>query len=868
MSAKDHRPPRAAAWLLKHLLPEHIGPEGLGDYEELYRFKYVQQGRFRANVWFWAQLGVSLPAYFYEILTWSYAMFHNYFKVGARHLIRQKGYAFLNLSGLAVGMACCILIAAWVQDELSYDRHHEHADRIYRITYAEEIGGAYDHYALSPFIAAEVFHSELPEVQAYTRLWKRTGLVRYQGKKFDVDGIFYADPGFFRIFTHDFLQGDKATALTDPGSVVLTEDTAARIFGNEIPMGKTINLNADGDLKVTGVVRNPRPQSHMTFNYLISMSTVRERGAGLLNNWLLIAGWSYVLLSETADPVDTETKMAGIVNRHAGEAARKYGQKLHYFLQRVPDIHLHSRLGDEIQAQGDIRYVAVFSLIAIFILFIACINFMNLSTARSIKRAREVGMRKVFGAWRSHLASQFLAESVAFSLLGILGAWVLVWLLLPEFNRLTGKVMDLGSMFNGSMGLLILALIVFSGLIAGSYPAFILSSYAPMEVLHARLSRSSHRSTLRGVLVTLQFSISVALIMGTLIVLTQVQYMKNRRLGFNKEQILVVRIRGEGVREQFEAFHSRLRQNPGVLEASFSNGIPGRVENVLTVFKQGRPESDSHTFDVIRADYDFIKTYDIEMAAGRDFSREFASDRNGAFLINETAVARLDLGGEVLGKKIGFSQERMAPIVGVLKDFHYRSLKEPIGPLAVSLRASANYFLSIKLSTDHLEDTVARIKKIWEEFEKERSFLYYFVDDAFDALYHTEERLGRIITLFAVLAIFIACLGLFGLASYTAEQSTKEIGIRRVLGASVGSISARLLRSFLKWVLFANFIAWPLTYFGMQQFWLSQFSFKVPFRVTVFMIAGVGSLLIALLTVSYQSVKASLSNPADTLRVE
>ncbi len=795
-------------------------------------------------------------------------MIRNYIKIAFRHFKKQKGYSFINIAGLAVGMACCILILLWVNDELSFDRYHENADRIYRITYAEEIGGAYDHYALPPFVAAPTFAAELPEIMAYTRLWQRSGLITYENKKFDERGIFYVDPDFFKIFSHEFIDGDPETALDAPGSIVLTEDTAQKIFINENPLGKTVNLNADGDLKVTGIVKNVPRNSHFRFNYLVSMNTIQGRRAEFLDAWFVIQGWSYIMLDERADAEAVEKKLAPIVEKHAGEEARKYGQKMFYFLQRLTDIHLKSRLNGEIEGNGDIRYVYVFSIVAAFILLIACINFMNLSTARSANRGMEVGMRKVFGAHKKRLISQFITESVGLSFCGLLLALVIVELSLPVFNNLTGKDINEASVFNWVVGLGLIGLVAFTGLAAGSYPAFYLSSFQPIDTLRKKMQSGTRGGILRSSLVILQFTISVILIIATFIVIVQLRFMKNQKLGFKKEQVLAVRIKGDALRQQYDAFKNELKKNASILEAAYSNGIPGRTQTVLTIFLEGMPESVTHTFDFIFADYDFVRTYEIEIAEGRDFSREFGSDKDGAFLINETAAAKLGWGEETLRKRIGYSDEVMRPIVGIVKDFHYRSLKEVIGPLAIFLMPEDHPFLSLKMNTRDISGALSFIEKTWRSFEKDRSFEYFFVDENFDALYHSEEQLSQIITFFACIAIFVASLGLFGLASYTAEQSTKEIGIRKVLGASVGSIVAILSKNFLKWVVVANAIAWPVAYFVMRNYWLSNFPFRVPISILTFIAAGVLSIVIALLTVSFQSLKAALANPAETLKYE
>lgn len=795
-------------------------------------------------------------------------MIKNYIKIAFRQFKKQKGYSFINIAGLAVGMACCILILLWVYDELSFDRYHENADRIYRITYVEEIGGAYDHLALPPFVAAPTFAAELPEIRAYTRLWQRSGLITYENKKFDERGIFYVDPDFFIIFSHEFIDGDPETALDAPGSIVLTEETAKKIFVNENPLGKTVNLNADGDLKVTGVVKNVPRNSHFRFSYLVSMNTIQGRRTEFLNDWFVILGWSYILLDERADAEAVEKKLAPIVEKHAGEEARKYGQKMSYFLQRLTDIHLKSHLSGEIEANGDILFVYVFSIVAVFILLIACINFMNLSTARSANRGMEVGMRKVFGAHKKRLISQFITESVGLSLCGLFLALVIVELLLPVFNNLTGKEINAASLLSFIVGIGLIGLVAFTGLVAGSYPAFYLSSFQPIDIIRKKMQSGTRGGVLRSSLVILQFTISVILIIATFIVIVQVRFMKNQKLGFKKEQVLAVRIKGDAIPQQYDAFKNELKKSAGILDASYSSGIPGRTGFVLTVFLEGMPESITHTFDFIFADYDFVKTYEIKIAEGRDFSREFGSDKDGAFLINETAAAKLGWGEETLAKRIGYSDEVMRPIVGIVKDFHYRSLKEVIGPLAIFLMPENYSFLSLKMNTGDISATLSFIEKTWKSFEKDRSFEYFFVDEYFDSLYHSEEQLSQIITFFAFIAVFVASLGLFGLASYTAEQSTREIGIRKVLGASVGSIVAALSKNFLKWVVVANAIAWPVAYFVMKNYWLANFPFRIPISILTFIMAGALSIVIALLTVSFQSLKAALTNPAETLKYE
>ncbi|MCJ7581615.1 MAG: ABC transporter permease [Candidatus Aminicenantes bacterium] len=795
-------------------------------------------------------------------------MFRNNLKIAFRIFKRHKGYSFINITGLAVGMACCILILLWINDEVSYDRYHENADQIIRLTYAEEIGGTYSHYAMSPFVAAPIFKDEIPEVEAYTRLISNSTLIKYGDKIFDEDNVYHADPDFFKIFSYEFIAGDPDSALLDPGSIVLTESSARKIFGTQDPMGETLNLSFPGDVKVTGIIRDVPENSHFHFNYLIPLGNLEKRVERYFTQWNTIIGWSYLLVQEGTDLAVVAQKLQAVAETHSGIEARKFGQTIEYYPQKITDIHLKSRFLAEIEPNGNILYVYVFSIIALFILVIACINFMNLSTARSANRGREVGLRKVFGAQRKRLVSQFITETIGLAVVGLGIALNLVWLLLPTFNNLTGKDMHINDLNNGAVWLGLLGLILVTGVVAGSYPAFYLSAFQPIQVLRGKLQKGSRRSSLRNGLVTFQFTISIMLIISTFIVLGQLNHMKNKALGFNKEQMLVVRLSRSSFEKSYEAFKNTLLKNPQIVSASYSDGLPGRVGRVLTVFQEGKAESESHNFDVITADYNFLKTYEIDLAEGRNFSKDFSTDSAGAFLLNETGAAKLGLGMEAIGTQIGFDSENLFPILGITKDFHYRSLKDVIGPLAIQLTTDFEPLLSLRISTENLTNTLASIEGIWNEFDKERAFNYFFVDENFDALYHSETRLSKIITVFALIAIFVACLGLFGLASFTVEQSTKEIGIRKVLGASINTLVFQLSWQFTKWVLVANIIAWPVTYLLMNNYWLVNFPFKIGLSIFIFLSAGLISLFIALLTVSFQSIKAALTNPADSLRNE
>jgi putative ABC transport system permease protein len=808
------------------------------------------------------------PPRFIPALVWSY------FKIAFRKLRRQKAYSFINIAGLAVGLSACLLILLWVKDELSYDRYHEKTGRIYRVAQSEEIGGVSERLAVAPFPSAPAFASEIPEVEAYARLLRGSPLAIAEGRKFDLTNVYFTDPGFFDIFTHVFLAGDRETALAAPGALVLTEDTARKLFGRTDVLGKTVNFNNSYDLAVTAVIRNVPVNSHFRFNGLVSLSTVADRPElrSIMEDWFRVNGWVYILLKDNTSPSAAEAKMAAVTLKHVGEVLRRSGQTLDFQLQPLADIHLKSHLMGEIGVNGDIRYVYVFSLIAAFILVIACINFMNLATARSAGRGREVGMRKVMGARRGNLILQFLGESVLLSVLASAAAVVLVSLVVPSFNRLAGKGIGQFSWLGGTSGLALAGLVLLTGVLGGSYPALFMSAFRPAAVLKGNIGRGLKRASFRSVLVVFQFSVSIILMAGMFIVLAQTRYMKTRDLGFDKSRVLVVSMRDAAARRNAEALAGDLKSNANIREATLTGGIPGRIRVSMVVSMDGRPEQESFSADVIWSDFDFVKTYGIPIVQGRDFSRSFASDSGGAFLINETAARRMGWGPDAVGRKIGFDTDDLREVVGIMKDFHYGSLKDPIGPLVVRLAPAAelaprSYFLSLKLREGDIPATLAFVKSKWAE-RSERGFEYFSADENFDALYRSEEQVGRIITAFAAMAIFVACLGLFGLASFAAEQRTKEIGVRKVLGASEAGLATLLSKEFLKWVLLANTIALPAAYVIVGRVWLANFAYRTSPGILVFVSVAGLSVLIALLTVSWQAVRAAVANPVDSLRYE
>ena len=798
----------------------------------------------------------------------------NYLKIALRKVRRQKAYSFINVAGLAVGLAACLLILLWVKDELSYDNFHEKADRIYRLAEFETIGGVSARLAVAPFVSAPTFAADIPEVETYARLLRAAPLAVVEGRRFDLSDIYYTDPGFFDIFSHILLAGDRETALDAPGSLVLTEETARKLFGRTDVVGETVNFNNETDLKVTAVTANVPANSHFRFNGLASIGTVAERPdiRPVLTEWFRITGWVYLLLKDRADPRAVEAKMESVVLKHAGDELRRSGSSMAFHLQPLADIHLRSRLEGEIAAVGDIRYVYVFSLIAAFILVLACVNFMNLSTARSAGRGKEVGLRKVMGARRGSLVLQFLGESVLLSVLASVIAVVLVALALPAFNRLADKAIGPASLLSAGSVLALAGLVLLTGLLGGSYPALFMSAFRPAAVLKGDVGRGLKRGFFRSALVVFQFSVSIVLMAGALIVLSQTRYMKTRDLGFDAGRVLVINMRDAAARRNAEALALDLESNPNIAEAAFTGGVPGRVVNSLVVTMEGRPERESFAAWNIWSDYDLVKAYGITIVHGRDFSRSFPSDAGGAFLVNETAARRMGWGADAVGRKIGFDTNDMREIVGVIKDFHFESLRNPIAPLVVRLSSAADLasqarFMSLKLRQGDIPATIEFVKAKWAQ-RSERGFDYFFAGEYFDSLYRVEDRIGRIITVFAAMAVFVACLGLFGLASFAAEQRTKEIGVRKVLGASEAGLAALLSGDFLKWVLLANVIALPAAYFLIGRYWLANFAYRTTPGVLVFALVASLSLVIAVVTVSWQAIRAAVANPVESLRYE
>jgi putative ABC transport system permease protein len=810
-------------------------------------------------------------------------MLRTYFKIAWRNLKRNVAFSAINLVGLSIGLATCLLISLFVLDELSYDRFHTHADRIHRVVLRGTLNGESIREANVMAPVASTLRATFPEVQATVRLFN-TGTPRltYGEKSFREDQLVYADSTLFRVFTLPLRKGDPQTALTRPNTVVLTTQTAQRYFGTDDPMGKVLTRdNGQTPLTVTGVMEAVPTNSHVHFDLVASLASLPEANN---TNWLQSNFFTYVLLPEGYDPRQLETKLRPVSETHlvpplekllglSRPELKRKGTDLGLYLQPLTAIHLHSDLKPETELEpgGDVRYVYLFGAIAGFMLLLACINFMNLSTAGASTRAKEVGVRKVLGSARGPLMGQFLSESALFTVLSLGVALGVVAVALPLFNALSGKTLSLQHLLTPSVLLGLVGFGALVSLLAGSYPAFYLSSFRPIAVLKG-LRIPSGRGNLRSGLVVFQFGVSISLIIGTTVVYRQLRYIQNIKLGYDKEQVLVLEGTGVLGRNE-EVLRQRLTQDSRVRSASVSNFLPNdRFNTGMIGMQPDRSDAQMIRMVYFGIDPHYLPTLGMNLVAGRNFSADFPSD-SSAVLVNETAVRHFGWTDNPLGHTLtnpalpqNGRAARTFRVVGVVKDFHYRSLHERIAPTVMVLNDNAGAIL-VKARTDDVAGLLTSLKQQWAAFKTGEPFRYSFLDESYAAMHRAEQRTSRILSLFAVLTVFVACLGLFGLATFTAEQRTKEIGVRKVLGASVPHLVALLSRDFLKPVLIAFVLASPVAWYALNR-WLEDFAYRIEIELWVFALAGVLAVAIALLTVSFQSVKAALMNPVKSLRSE
>lgn len=813
-------------------------------------------------------------------------MFKNYFKIAWRNLIKSKGYSSINIFGLAIGLASCLLISLYVLDELSYDHYNVNADRIYRINSDISMGGGSMHIAQTSDMMGELLKKDYPEVEEYTRIYSNEGpkLIKKNNEFINETRIAYVDSTFFKVFTLPAIFGNTDKALNEPNSVVITKSTAEKYFGTSNPLGKTVEIkngNSVIPFKVNAVIEDIPHNSHFNFNFMLSMKNANYQWGQLIshnfNTYLLLKqGTDYKVFEKNFETYKAKyvfpeaQKFIDMKNVEVWEAS---GNKLDYTLIPLKKIHLYSDYSPELSPSGNIKYIYIFSSVAAFILLLACINFMNLSTARSAHRAKEVGIRKVLGTERKTLVLQFLAESTLTACIALIIALALTFLVMPVFNTETGKSLTVASLFNMNLLPILFLLPFLVGLLAGSYPAFFLSRFKPITVLKGHVNSGFKKSSLRNGLVIFQFATSVILISATIIVYKQLHYIQTTELGYNKDQVLIIDDT-YALGNKIEAFKNEVLGMNGVSSGTISSFLP-----VSKSSRTGQTYSKEAVLDVNsgiqlqswKVDYDYLKTMGMDIVKGRGFSKDHATDST-AVIITET-TARLFGFDDPINKTIYAPSETdyfdaMVPlnIIGVVKDFHYESLVQDIGPLCLRLGSSRGT-VSFKISAVNTNSLLSQIENTWKSMAVELPFSYRFLDDSFNEMYQNEKRTGSLAITFALLAIIIACLGLFGLVTYMAEQRTKEIGIRKVLGASITHVVAMISKDFLVLVAISCVIAFPIAWYAMNH-WLMDYSYRIEIEWWIFLASGLAAFVIALLTVSFQAIKTATSNPIKSLRTE
>ncbi len=856
----NNRPPRIVKFFLK-LFISCEDKHRLNEFEDIFNYIDSTEGKYAAQKWYWKHTIKSIPGLIKTNILGETAMLKNYFTIAFRNIRKYKTYSAINILGLAAGIACSILILMWVFNEYDYDRFHSKGDRIYRVVQNVKFENVVQ-WGIVQGPLGPALKEATPEIEDYTRFRTTNWAIKYKDKSYNFWGA-YTDPQVFEVFDFPLLRGDKKTVLQNPHSIIITESMAESIFGNEDPIGKTINISDQYDLTVTGILGKIPDNSHIKFSFLSTMEFAKERG-NTVEQWNNSGFITYVLLREGANYDKASEK---VYNFLADKPTLEKGSTL--ILQPLFDIHFTSDIGFDLAETMNYQYIIIFSSAAIFILLIACINFMNLSTARASLRAREVGLRKVVGAKKSQLIKQFMSESVIITLIALVIAVCLAALFMPVFNTIAEKNFTYAFFTKPKLILSLFAIFITTGFLSGSYPALVLSSFQPIKILRSSSSGDNRGVRLRKFLVVFQYIITATLLIGTFVVYEQINFMQNMPLGFDKENIIYFTANYD-VMGSYDAFRNELMSNPSVLNVCRSTNIPIEgfsFSNAKWRWDGCDPENPT-LFRATFIDKDFIDTYGMKIKEGRTFSDKFPSD-SAAIVINETAAKIIGY-NEPVGMEFYYeNRDSLIPlnIIGVVEDYNYRSLHSQIEPLILIMTDNNTNLVSVKLAANKIPSTISFIKATYEKFGKISGPNFNFLDESLNTLYTSEKNIGNILQYFAVLAIFISCLGLIGLSSFMALRRTKEIGIRKVLGASTPIVSLLLLKEFLIYVVVANIIAGPIAYYLMND-WLQDFAYHTSIGFGIFLFTGIIALFFALITTSYQSIKAALANPIDSIKYE
>ncbi|WP_421829461.1 ABC transporter permease [Larkinella sp.] len=816
-------------------------------------------------------------------------MLTSYLKIAFRNLLRSKTFSAINILGLSVGMTCCLLLLLYIRSELSFDQHHQHAKQLYLMSSAVKSPGLNEEYPRLSGPMAAAIQSEFPEVEKVARLYvnimddKTLLQVQETGKPmksfYETQG-YQVDSTFFDLFSYEFTEGNSEKALFQPNSIVLSEEVAHKLFGNTPALNKTVRISGstgNGDnFRVSGVYRDESARSHIDARFFVPMyvgmigNYLRQPNLDYTNNNLFT---TYLRLRPDADAQQLEQKIPAFVEKYMRSELKRYGYDKRLFLIPVPELHLYSQIQAIVTPTNSTTYLYILASVAVFTLLIACINFMNLSTARSAKRAAEVGIRKVMGAERGSLIRQFLGESMILSLLGLVIALGLISLLLPAFNQLAGKSLQVSELLEPSIALSFVGLTLLTGLIAGSYPAFFLSMFNPAQVLKGKFVNSLSAVALRRGLVVFQFVVAIGLVLATFVIQEQMRFLRNQSLGFTQDQQIAIPLRSSESRGMYTAFRNEILRNNQVVSAAGTQYYPGIMNP--TDFGLYRPDQTVNEMQNVKnseVDFEYLQTMGFKLVAGRLFSRQFPGDTNNRLVVNESTLRKLQIPlRKAIGQKLNFNwhgQTYQYEVIGVLKDFHHENLHQPIEPYAFMLMTRPNFnYIIAHVNSDNMENVLGFLERTWKALRPDEPFEYSFLNEDFQKNYQAEVRTSRIVTYFTAISILISCLGLFGLAAFAAQQRTKEIGVRKVLGASISHIVLLLSTDFLKLVIIAILIASPMAWWAMNR-WLQNFAYKITIPWWIFVAAGVLALLIAFITVSFQSIKAALMNPVKSLRSE
>lgn len=806
-------------------------------------------------------------------------MFKNYLKSAYRNFIRNKFYTLINILGLSIGMATFVFILFYIRDEMGYDKHHVKYDRIHRIDSEFNINNKIDRFAIVPTPMGHAFKIEFPEVESFVRLFGAgNALIKYGTKEYYEEDFYFCDSTIFDIFTHEFILGSAENALTEPKTIVLTEKIAKKYFDDNNPMGEMLTTGSGNTYLVTGVIKDLPANTHLKYDALLSAMTVAEtQGVDNFNSLEPVRFWNigvitYILLNKNTDIQAIYDRFPDFYDKYMKDIGETFNATFQLMDTPLVETHFRSGLSAD-RPTGSKAYIYIFSAVAIFILLLAVINYMNMATARGSKRAREVGIRKVAGAYRFELIKQFLGESFLLAFIGMLIAVLLVYLLLPDFNTITDKTIEFSS--DPSIFIIILIVAIATGLLAGSYPAFYLSSFSPVTVMKGAVSQSGkNRGLLRKILVVIQFFIAIVMIIATIAVINQLHFLKNKDLGFNKDNVVVMQLQDSAFRSKVEPFMEELRQDPNIINVTNVTQLPGNISwiQVVNVEKEGQMVQSS--LILAQVDYDFIDAMEMEIIAGRSFDKNMSTDDTGAVIINETGARSLGWYEDPIGKKIDYGLDlegnvaRPMKVIGMVKDFHFRSLHNPVEPLILFIRNMPRYTVAARINGENKRAALDFIEEKWNDFGAKRPFDYDFLGNNMDSMYQSEEKIGTIFRITTFLTIFIALLGLLGLSSFIAEQKSKEIGIRKVLGSSVGGILKMLYREFIVLILIAFVIAVPISWWRIDIWLKDSFVYFTDLHWYMFVLAGLAALVIGILTISYHIIRAASSNPVDAIKYE